>query len=123
MSIILISCRSAFKTEKATYQVWCEKEKGLKGVNYHILLNSYTSYKNAKIDSVFVQDKWRKLFKYSVIGKSNTDTCFQKNDKIILSIFVPDTVNVKVFKIAYSKNKKNNIIEVKNFIPLKNLCK
>lgn len=120
----LACCNPAFKVKKATYQIWCDHDKGLKGTNYHIVMKSYSNYKVIKIDSIFVQNKWEKRFHYSVLGSSNTDTCFRKNDEVILSIFVQDTINIKNFKVAFSKkNSRKKIVTVKNFIPLKNLCK
>jgi len=122
--LFFCGCYQNFKVYKATYQKWCLPDNNIYGVNYHIVLIAKKDYNCLIIDSLYVQDKFYKEFHYSVLGKSNTFKNFKKNDKVLVSVNVYDTINVQNFVIYYTyKGIFKKRLFVKDFIILNDLCK
>ncbi len=116
------SCRCPLTVLKSTSQQWCIKEKNIKGTAYHIVCKTRLPYQQLHLDSVYIQHQWYNRFHYSVLGKSNTFQQFVKNDSILISLTVMDTIPSLPIYLSYTQNKKNKHLVIKEIKILTSLC-
>lgn len=120
--ITSVSCKPILLTINATSQYWCVKEKNIEGVNCHILLKTSAAYTDLKLDSITVNKLSISNYSYSVIGKSNTEQRFQKDDTIIVSF---NTIGIKkadLICVFYYFKKKQKVITIYKTKELQSLC-
>jgi hypothetical protein len=120
--ITLSSCVHSLKLLKATSQKWCITEKKLKGTAYHIVCETKFSYRRLKLDSIFIQQKWFREFNYSVLGKKNTFQEFNKNDSVLISLTVMDTLPSLPIYLSYSLDNKKKQLTINHIKILPSLC-
>jgi hypothetical protein len=121
--LLFLGCRSSLQEIKSTKQHWCLTDKGIYGINYHFTFKAFKDYKELKLDSIFIHNKWINNFHYSVLGKSNTEQNFTKGDTILISLNILDTLKSESkIIITYTTGKRNHKVFINKLISLKNLC-
>lgn len=117
------SCRAPLTEIKSTQQRWCVEEKGIYGINYHFTFKTRKAYQHLTLDSVWLHNQWIKNFHYSVLGKSNTETRFDVNDTVLISINMNDTLQGANALLRYTTRHKRGELTFRKWVNLKNLCK
>lgn len=117
------SCKAPLTEIKSTQQRWCVHEKGIYGINYHFTFKTRKDYQHITFDSVWIHNQWIKNFHYSVLGKSNTETRFDANDTVLISINMNDTLQGSNAVLRYSIRQKSRELTFRKWVYLKNLCR
>ncbi|MCX7863042.1 MAG: hypothetical protein N2449_08615 [Bacteroidales bacterium] len=120
--VLLFSCKAPLEEIKSTQQRWCVSQKGIYGINYHFTFQSNSSYQKLKLDSIYIHGQWKKDFHYSVLGKMNTETRFNKHDTILISVNISDTLQRLPIKLHYTLGNRKKCILINKMHTLKSLC-
>ncbi len=122
ITFLLISCKPPLQEIRSTRQQWCVESKNLVGINYHFTVKTMADYTKLRLDSIWLHGKWVSKFHYSVLGKANTDTAYFKNDTILISINMMDTLFKQPIILHFTINSKNKKISITRLTTLKSLC-
>lgn len=122
VTCVVLSCRAPLDEIKSTQQRWCLESKGMYGINYHFTVRTARDYRQIRLDSIWLHNRWVKQFHYSVLGKSNIETQFEPGDTILISVNVGDTIQGNSCLLRYSFRNKHKEIMMRKWVYLKNLC-